>query len=156
AFRLFISYKHDDCAAVAEQLFDALGHQQFEVYLDRFRTLPGANFLERIRFELADKACVLLLDSSNVGASAWVRGEYAFARKYRMGLMAVDLPGGMQTFHRISSRVQLGQPASPTVSKMTTLPSAEINKVVNFVRNNYAIEMARRFRYQRRIILSAG
>jgi hypothetical protein len=154
AFRVFISYKHADCAAVAEQLFDALSHEQFEVYLDRFRTLPGTNFLERIRFELADKACVVLLDSENVGASPWVRAEYAFARKYRTGLFAIDLPDGTKTFHRIARRVSLK--ATGTFTAATTLDEAEIDKAVRFIRNHYATEMARRGRYQRRLIHAAG
>jgi hypothetical protein len=156
AFRIFISYKHDDCAAVAEQLFDTLSHQQFEVYLDRFRTLPGTNFMERIRFELADKACVLLLDSRNVGASNWVRGEYAFARKYRLGLLAVDLPGGGQTFRRITTRVKLNWPGPEPFDAKTELSPTEIDRAAAFVRQHYATEMARRTRYQRRLILSAG
>ena len=156
AFRIFISYKHDDCAGVAGQLFDALSHEQFEVYLDRFRTLPGTNFLERIRFELADKACVLLLDSRNVGASNWVRGEYAFARKYRLGLIAVDLPGGAQTFRRITTRVKLNWSGPPPFDAQTELSPTEIDRAAAFVRQHYPTEMARRTRYQRRLILSAG
>lgn len=156
AFRIFISYRHDDCAAVAGQLFDALSHQQFDVYLDRFRTEVGSNFLERIRFELADKACVLLLDSKDVGRSAWVRGEYAFARKYRLGLVAVDLPGGTQTFSRVAKRVSLTSSRSESFTAKTELAKAQIDKAAAFVRNHYAAEMARRFRYQRRLILSAA
>lgn len=156
AFRVFVSYRHDDCAAVAEQLFDALGHQQFDVYLDRFRTEAGANFLERIRFELADKACVLLLDSKDVHQSPWVSGEYAFARKYRLGLIAIDLPGGMQTFHRITTRIGLHANNPATFCKTTMLPTAEIGRAVTFIRNNYATELARRLRYQQRLIMYAA
>jgi hypothetical protein len=156
AFRIFISYRHDDCAATAEQLFDALSHEQFDVYLDRFRTSPGTNFLERIRFELSDKACVLLLDSECVGKSDWVRGEYAFARKYRLGLIAVDLPGGKRTFHRIATRVNLSSGGPAKFTETTRLPGAEIAKATAFVRNHYAPEVARRFRYQRRLILAAA
>lgn len=156
AFRVFISYRHDDCAALAEQLFDALSHEQFDVYLDRFRTVPGTNFLERIRFELADKACVLLLDSKDVGQSPWVRGEYAFARKYRLGLMAVDLPGGRKTFHRIATRIGLQSSAGSVFTKTTQLDPQEIDKAAKFVRSRYSTEMARRPRYQRRLIQQAA
>jgi hypothetical protein len=155
-FRIFISYRHDDCAAAAEQLFDALGHRQFDVYLDRFRTVAGTNFIERIRFELADKACVLLLDSKDVLQSAWVKGEYATARKYRLGLMAIDLPGGVRTFGRISKRIRLSAPPNVAFDKTTRLPAAEINNAVAFVRQHYAAEMSRRLRYQRDLILAAA
>jgi hypothetical protein len=156
AFRIFISYRHADCAAVAEQLFDELGKSQFDVYLDRFRTLPGTNFLERIRFELADKACVLLLDSKDVGASDWVRGEYAFARKYRLGLIAVDLPGGKRTFRRIATRVNLNTSAGATFTAQTRLVDRDIAAAAVAIRHHYDAEVARRFRYQRRLILSAA
>ena len=131
AFRVFISYRWDETGAVAQQLFDALSHQQFDVYLDRFRTNPGTDFLERIRFELADKVCVLLLDSQHVGKSVWVRGEYAFARAYKLGPIAFDLPGGIQTFHRIATRCDLRGSVSATSFKGTTqLPTSAIDQAV--------------------------
>jgi hypothetical protein len=157
AFRIFISYRWDDAGAVAQQLFDRLSREQFDVYLDRFRTSPGTNFLERIRFELADKACVLLLDSRNVGASDWVRGEYAFARSYKLGLIAIDLPGGRQTFWRIGTRFDLRGAVPPiSFTGATELASSAIDQAVALVRTRYAAEVARRFRHQRRLIRSAA
>lgn len=155
-FRIFISYRHADCAAAAEQLFDALSHQQFDVYLDRFRTAAGTNFIERIRSELADKACVLLLDSRDVGQSDWVKGEYATARKYRLGLIAIDLPGGRKTFGRIATRIGLIHPQPATFCESTKLHPDEIDRAVAFVRSNYAAEMSRRVRYQRNLILTTA
>jgi TIR domain-containing protein len=157
AFRLFISYVWEDAKAVAGQLFDALAHAQFDVYLDRFRTDPGTDFQERIRAELLDKSCVLLLDSRDVGSSSWVRGEYATARLYRLGLMAVDLPGGTRTFPRIGTRFDLrGASAPGSFSKSTTLSDADIQGVVDGVRQKYFIEVSRRIRHQRRIILAGA
>ena len=155
-FRIFVSYRWNDSQAFAEQLFDGLSHQQFDVYLDRFRTSPGANFVERIRAELADKAC-LILDSRDVGRSSWVAGEYAFARLYKLGLMAIDLPGGQQTFRRIGTRLNL-QAAVPamTFGSSTVLAQTDVDAAVDFVRANYAAEVSRRHRHQRRQILSAA
>src|SRR5262249_50084463 len=133
-----------------------LSHEQFDVYLDRFRTVAGTNFLERIRFELADKACVLLLDSKDVHLSPWVRGEYAFARRYHLGLIAVDLPGGRQSFRRIATRIRLQSTGATAITKTSTLAGPEIDKAAAFVRNHYATETARRLRYQRRLILQAA
>lgn len=156
-FRIFISYRWDDAQAFAEQLFDGLSHQQFDVYLDRFRTSPGANFVERIRAELADKACVIVLDSRDVSLSSWVAGEYAFARLYKLGLMALDLPGGKRAFPRIGTRLDL-QTAAPATSftATTALASSYVDAAVDFVRANYAAEVSRRYRHQRRQILSAA
>ena len=157
AFRVFISYRWDDAQAFAEQLFDGLSHEQFDVYLDRFRTNPGANFAERIRAELADKACVVLLDSRNVSSSSWVAGEYGFARLYKLGLMAIDLPGGTKSFRRIGTRLDLrsartGAPFTGT----TPLDPADVASAVAFVRRHYFAQTSRRFRHQRRLILSAA
>ena len=91
-FRVFISYKRDDTRELAEQLFDALSKIQFDVFLDRFRIPPAANFQTRLRQELADKAMVVLLESARAARSDWIRLEVAYARKHRLGLMAVTLP----------------------------------------------------------------
>jgi hypothetical protein len=157
AFRLFISYRWEDAQSVAGQLFDALSHAQFDVYLDRYRTNPGTDFQERIRAELLDKACVLVLDSRDVGSSPWVRGEYAFSRPYRLGLMAVDLPGGKRTLPRIGTRFDLtGAPVQGNFSKSTLLDQKDIQSVVNWVRQKYFIEVSRRIRHQRQLILAAA
>jgi hypothetical protein len=157
AFRLFISYRWDDCETFAGQLFDRLARERFDVYLDRFRTDPGANFLDRIRAELADKACVVLLDSRDVGRSSWVAGEYAFARLYRLGLMAIDLPGGQRTFPRIGTRLDLRRSKRPaTFSASTPLPVAALERAVAFIRANYSVEVSRRFRHQRRLVRTSA
>jgi hypothetical protein len=91
-FRVFISYKRDDTRDLAEQLFDALSKIEFDVFLDRFRIPPAANFQTRLRQELADKAMVVLLESARAARSDWIRFEVAYARKHRLGLMAVALP----------------------------------------------------------------
>lgn len=158
AFRVFISYRWDDCRAFAEQLFDGLSHEQFDVYLDRFRTSPGTNFAERIRAELADKACVVLLDSRDVGQSEWVRCEHAFARLYKLGLMAIDLPGGQRTFGRIGTRLDLRRAKPGTdFSQSSVLSPKTVARAIDFVRKHYFAEISRRFRHQRRLIrTSAG
>ena len=49
---LFISYRQIDSAALAIQLFDALSHAGFDVFLDHFRIPPGINFQARLTQEL--------------------------------------------------------------------------------------------------------
>jgi hypothetical protein len=157
AFRIFISYKWDDSQAVAEQIFDALSRLQFDVYLDRFRTNPGTNFQERIRAELADKACVLLLDSRNIRGSPWVKAEYAFARLYRLGVMAVDLPGGAKGFPRIRRRFDVASSVgSARFSKRTKLRAVDIKNLTRWVLDNYFVEISRRSRYQRLLLGAAS
>ena len=157
AYRVFISYRRMDALAFADQLFDGLSHQGFDVYLDRFRTNPGVNFAERIRSELADKGCIVLLDSRDVRTSAWVAGEYAFARFYRLGLMAIDLPGGKRSFRRIGTRLDLRRSkAASAFTNETTLSASAVARAVDFVRQNYHAEVSRRFRHQRELVRHAA
>lgn len=157
-FRIFISYRQDDARTFADQLFDGLSHEGFDVYLDRFRTMPGTNFVERIRSELIDKACVVLLDTRDVRRSRWVEGEYGVARFYRLGLMAIDLPGGLRSFPRIGARLDLrrrGKRGIPFTGA-EEMPAPAVADAVEFVRETYHSEVARRFRHQRMLLRNAA
>jgi hypothetical protein len=93
-FRIFISYRRTDTQELAEQLFDELSHNNFDVYLDRFRTPPSVNFQLRLAQELADKSMVLVLESANILQSKWTLFEILFAKLYRLGLLALHVPAG--------------------------------------------------------------
>ena len=88
--KIFISYRRTDTSAFAEQLFDRLNHGGFEVFLDRFSINPSVNFQNRLYQELADKAMILLVESPTYQRSKWVQYEIDFAKKYRLGLLAIN------------------------------------------------------------------
>jgi hypothetical protein len=88
--RIFISYKRTDTSEFAEQLFDRLNHEGFEVFLDRFSIKPSVNFQNRLYQELADKAMIIFIESPNFLDSEWIKLEIAFAKKYRLGLLALN------------------------------------------------------------------
>ena len=90
--RAFISYRRLETQAMADQLFDGLSRVGFDVFLDRFRLPPGIDFAARLTEELADMAMVVLLESPDVNKSTWVGLEAGFARKHRLGLIAVHPP----------------------------------------------------------------
>lgn len=90
--RLFLSYVRKDTSELADQLFDELHRQGFDVFLDRFRIPPGADFHVKIAEELSDKAVVLVLESPHLYSSKWVRHEVGFARAHRLGVVAIRLP----------------------------------------------------------------
>jgi hypothetical protein len=92
--RLFLSYVRRDTSALAEQLFDELNRQGFDVFLDRFRIAPGVDFHVKIAEELCHKAVVLVLESENIRRSPWVAHEVAFARLHQLGLVGLQLPRG--------------------------------------------------------------
>ena len=89
--RAFISYAHSDGADAAEAVFGALSRYRFDTYLDRFRTAPAENYLERIRDELAEGALVVVVESLDAMASRWVEAEILVARASRLGVLAVNL-----------------------------------------------------------------
>jgi hypothetical protein len=155
AFRLFVSYKHDDCAAAAEGIFHRLAEARFAVFLDRFCGLPGQNFVARINGELFDKSCVLVLETPMVANSTWVQTEVHTARTHRLGLLAVDLPGSAYAF-RIASRLDCTSVnGKAPLGRHDGLTTPELDRIVTFVRRNMAKQGARRRRWQRRNLREA-
>ena len=156
-FRLFISYRHEDAAAVASQLFHALSEHMFDVFLDRFSSRTGDDFVALIKEELADKACLLVLETPRIGRSAYCRQEVATATKYSLGIMAVDLSGSKQVFLEIPTRLDLNK--SP-LGDDSPLNAIDLRTVLEFVESNYDQQISRRFRAQdltlHQSILSAG
>lgn len=91
--RVFISYRRIETEPLAEQLFDRLTHEGFDVFLDRFSIEPGVNFQRRLEQELADKAMVVLLESARISSSKWTQHEIDYTKRFRLGLMALQMPG---------------------------------------------------------------
>lgn len=92
--RIFISYARRDTAPIAEQLFDDLHREGFEVFLDRFSIAPGVDFQVRLTEELSYMGFILVLESRNILRSSWVQHEVNFARAHRLGLGAIKVAGG--------------------------------------------------------------
>jgi hypothetical protein len=90
--RVFISYRRLETLPIALQLFDALTHEGFEVFLDRFSIPPGYDFQRRLMQELEDKSMVVLLESKHLRDSEWTREEIAFATKSRLGMASLLMP----------------------------------------------------------------
>jgi hypothetical protein len=67
--RIFISYVRCDTTPIADQLFDALHREGFEVFLDRFSIEPGADFQVRLTEELSHMGFILVLESRNILSS---------------------------------------------------------------------------------------
>ncbi len=148
SFRIFISYIHKDAAVVAAQLFHALSEKMFDVFLDRFSSRTGDDFVTLIQEELADKACVLVLETAHIGESEYCRQEIATATQYSLGTMAIDLAGSKQVFKTVNTRLDLRHVPDRGVE----LTSAELDSAVAFIINNYDAEIARRFRDQDKLL----
>jgi hypothetical protein len=107
--RIFISYRRLETQPLAEQLFDALTHEGFDVFLDRFSIHPGINFQQRLTQELADKSMVLLLESAWIEQSFWTDHEIQFTKRYQLGLLALTMPDRAKPLKSIDvdQRIQL-------------------------------------------------
>ncbi len=92
ANRVFISYRRLETLPLALQLFDALTHAGFEVFLDRFSIPPGYDFQRRLNQELMDKSMVVLLESKNLKNSKWTQHEIDFTKRHRLGLVSLRMP----------------------------------------------------------------
>ncbi|MEI6947334.1 toll/interleukin-1 receptor domain-containing protein [Paraflavisolibacter sp. H34] len=144
-FRLFISYRHDDAQYIAGQLFHKLSERMFDVFLDRFSSRPGDDFVSLVREELYDKACVLVLETEHIGKSKYCYQEVGTATTYHLGLMAIDLPGSKTTFPLAKRRLDL---TTAVLAGDGTLQPADLDHVVSFIEQNYDMEIARRPRAQ--------
>jgi TIR domain len=155
AFRIFISYKHDDCMQAAQALFHRLAEARFAVFLDRFCGDPGQDFVARITSELFEKSCLLVLETPTIASSTWVMTEVATAQTHRLGLLAVDLPGSVRSLP-ITPRLDCtSSNGGIPLGRNGTLQSSEVERVVEFVRQNMAAQGARRRRWQRRNLREA-
>jgi hypothetical protein len=139
-FRAFVSYRRDDAADLAEQVHDELTRSGFQVFLDRFRGLPGQPFPRVLAEELADKGLVVVIESPLVRSSPWTLAEVGFARALRLGLLALAMPGGPQLRaipaadrHTPSA----GEWISAGAGGLRLRPSA-CSTAVDFIRQRYA------------------
>lgn len=141
--RIFVSYRRTDSSDLAEQLYDRLSHEGFEVFLDRFSINPGVNFQKRLYQELADKAMVLCLESPNYQASHWIQLEIAFAKKYRLGLLALNIDNSPKT-SSIDEEYRRNILTDPAVKKLT---DSSLDTVVSEIKQQHSIALYRMRNY---------
>ena len=98
--KVFISYKQNQTSDIAIQLFEELVKRRFDVFLDRYSVEPAVDFQLRLEEALGDKAFVLLLESSDLLQSQWVRHEIAYSHAHRIPIMALKVPGDAGAFAR--------------------------------------------------------
>ena len=89
---MFISHKRDDGLGAAEQLHDALAHERFLPFIDRFVIPHGARVQDTIADALEDHAFLLLLETPLAWSSDWVFDEVEYALSHTMGILIVRWP----------------------------------------------------------------
>ena len=134
---LFLSYRRTEAGAIVDQLHDELTHSGFRVFLDRFCGTPGRHFPQELAEEMADKAVVLVVETSGVYQSPWILWEVGFAVRYRLGLLAVNLSHAPQL-----SRIVQRQIVHP--NEGGTLTEPVLRRTVAFVKREWTLAAVRR------------
>jgi len=147
--RLFISYRRQEAAAVADQIFDEMNRRGFQVFLDRFSGTSGRLFPQEIAEELADRDVVLVLETPNILLSTWTVWEISFARTYRLGILALQWPGAPR-LPSIANRY----PISPTASG--DLTKAELDAASNFIERGHTLAALTRRAFYEALVEAAA
>lgn len=145
--RVFISYKRSDTLGLAMQLFDALSHAGFDVFLDKYRIDPGADFQAKLTESLGDKAMVIVLESKKFLDSEWTKREILTAKTHRLTICALRVPNGTSVAWIIGDERMLLDHTdfvAGVFSDTAVLDDAPLKKVVSFVRRQHDCGIAHR------------
>jgi len=137
--RIFISYRRIDSQSLANQLFDALSHVRFDVFLDHYRVPPGGDFQARLTQELGDKSMVLLLESANLQDSEWTLYEVQTAKACGLSIFALQLPGGRPVagIDPLARRQLAPELFGGQFTQLSELGDAELVDVVRDIRRRH-------------------
>lgn len=144
--RLFISYRQKDSAAFAVQLFDAMSHTGFDVFLDHYRVPPAVNFQERLTQELGDKGMVVVLESEGILDSKWTTEEINTAKACELTLVALHLPNGKKVpeIDDAARRALAAADFGGAFSDTTALNNARLDEIVTWIEQEHNIGVLRR------------
>jgi hypothetical protein len=139
---LFISYRRQEAAAVADQIFDEMCRRGFRVFLDRFSGTSGRPFPQEISEELADRDVVLVLETPGLLKSRWTLWEVSFARAYRLGLLALQWPEA-RSMPNIIDRLKIAPTSGGELSK------AGLRDAADFIERHHTLAaLSRRAFYE--------
>ncbi len=130
--RLFVSYRRKESQEMADQLFDAMSRRGFQLFLDRFSGTAGRLFPQEIAEELAERDVVVLIETPNILQSRWTKWEVAFARRYRLGLLALQWPGA-PTFPGVAHRQTVVPQANGELTQ------ADLASAANFIEREHTL-----------------
>lgn len=91
--RVFISYKRSDSASVANQLYDVLSRNQFDVFLDTYSIHGAADFQAELHHRITDCDVLIQLNSPSFKDSKWCKEEITEANARRVGVLQINWPG---------------------------------------------------------------
>lgn len=97
--RVFVSYRREESADVALQLFEALSARHFEVFLDTHSVSAAADFQAVLWHRLCDSDVLVMLDTPGYFNSRWTTQEWGKAIAKNISMLQVVWPGHEPSRH---------------------------------------------------------
>lgn len=94
--RVFISYKRSDSTAIANQLYDVLSRNQFDVFLDTYSIRGAADFQAELHHRITDSDILIQLNSPGFMDSVWCEEEINEANARQIGILQLNWPEVLQ------------------------------------------------------------
>lgn len=91
--RVFVSYRREESADVALQLFEVLSARHFEVFLDTHSVSVAADFQETLWHRLCDSDVLVMLDTPGYFESRWTTAEWGKAVSKHISILQLVWPG---------------------------------------------------------------
>ena len=90
--RVFVSYRREESADVALQLFEALSARHFDVFLDTHSVSAAADFQAVLWHRLCDSDVVVMLDTPGYFSSRWTTEEWGKAIAKNISMLQLVWP----------------------------------------------------------------
>lgn len=90
--RIFISYKRSDSALIANQLYDVLSRNQFDVFLDTYSIRGATDFQAELHHRITDSDVLIQLNSPEFMDSKWCKEEISEANARQVGVLQLNWP----------------------------------------------------------------
>lgn len=97
--RVFVSYRREESAEVALQLFEALSARHFDVFLDTHSVSVAADFQAALWHRLCDSDVLLMLDTPNYFGSRWTTEEWGKAIAKSISMLQLVWPAHEPSRH---------------------------------------------------------
>lgn len=106
--RVFVSYRRDESAEVALQLFEALSARHFDVFLDTHSVSAAADFQAVLWHRLCDSDVLVMLDTPNYFGSRWTTEEWGKAIAKNISMLQLVWPNHEPSRHsRLATMMRL-------------------------------------------------
>lgn len=97
--RVFVSYRREESADVALQLFEALSARHFDVFLDTHSVSVAADFQAALWHRLCDSDVLVMLDTPGYFNSRWTTVEWGRAVAKHISILQLVWPGHEPSRH---------------------------------------------------------